>query len=198
MPSMDQMMGTSSTYSTYEQTTTTTTTRNDMGTYSAATDYTSGAGGFDYGGGDGGGCDATSKDETAIMQQVHHEVLTLEREYDDLRRQLDGKNEELKTLKTDKAQRRRDLRSSDGTSGQMMDMMQSLRDLQVEVQKVRKCIASLPLFPRRRSPLPAIGKLACALAGLARKSRARRKDRQLQALHLEDRPRGSSIARGAP
>ena len=65
--------------------------------------------------------------------QVRREVMQLESEYDSWRRQLDQKQEELKLLKAEKAQRRRELRGNDQTSGPMAELMQTLGQLQRDI-----------------------------------------------------------------
>ena len=74
-------------------------------------------------------------DEMATMQAVHQAIAEIEREYEDLKRQLDKRSAELKALKDDKAQRRKQLRTGDGTSSQMMELMNELRELQGQVQR---------------------------------------------------------------
>lgn len=70
----------------------------------------------------------------SLCTQVRREVLQLEAEYDALQRQLDQRQEELKGLKADKAQRRRDLRGNDQTSGAMVELMQTLGQINGEIQ----------------------------------------------------------------
>lgn len=65
--------------------------------------------------------------------QVRREVVQLESEYDSWRRQLDEKQAELKRLKADKTQRRRELRGNDQTSGPMAELMQTLGQLQKDI-----------------------------------------------------------------
>jgi chromosome segregation ATPase len=75
--------------------------------------------------------------------QVRREVLQLESEYDGLRRQLDQRQEELKSLKADKAQRRRELRGNDQTSGPMVELMQTLGQINKEIQEASAQALSL-------------------------------------------------------
>ena len=65
--------------------------------------------------------------------QVRREVLQLESEYDSWRRQLDQKQEELKRLKAEKTQRRRELRGNDSVSGPMAELMHTLGQLQRDI-----------------------------------------------------------------